>query len=48
MQIHQSSAMALTVTDSTGLLSLNLGINQIGSKGCQFLSEAHWPNLQII
>jgi hypothetical protein len=28
-----------------GLLALNLGSNQIGSKGCEYLSQAKWPNL---
>ena len=46
MQIYQSSTMALIAKDSSQFISLNLGINQIGSKGCQFLSQAHWLNLQ--
>ncbi len=37
--------MALSVKYITGLLSLNLGYNQIGSKGCEYLSHAKWPNL---
>ena len=27
------------------LLALNLGKNEIGSKGCEYLSQAKWPNL---
>jgi hypothetical protein len=27
------------------LLALNLGLNQIGSEGCEYLSQAKWPNL---
>ncbi len=38
----------LIAKDSSQFISLNLGINQIGSKGCQFLSQAHWQNLQIL
>ncbi len=37
--------MALTIKVVAGLLSLNLGTNQIGSKGCEYLSQAKWPNL---
>ncbi len=37
--------MALTLIDTTELLALNLGFNQIGSEGCQYLSQAKWPNL---
>ena len=37
--------MALTVKNITGLLSLNLGDNQIENKGCEYLSQAKWPNL---
>ena len=28
-----------------GLLALNVGRNQIGSEGCEYLSQAKWPNL---
>ena len=37
--------MALTVKDMAGLLALNVERNQIGSKGCEYLSQAKWPNL---
>ena len=37
--------MALTKKHIIGLLALNLGGNQIGSKGCEYLSQAKWPNL---
>ena len=37
--------MALTVKDITGLSAFNLGGNQIGRKGCEYLSQAKWPNL---
>ena len=31
-----------------GLLALNLDRNQIGSKGCEYLIQAKWPNLTIL
>ncbi len=37
--------MALTLKDMAGLLALNLDRNQIGSEGCEYLSQAKWPNL---
>ena len=37
--------MALTKKYMAGLLSLNLEYNQIGSKGCDYLSQAKWLNL---
>ncbi len=37
--------MALTKRDIIRLLALNLGGNDIGSKGCEYLSQAKWPNL---
>ena len=37
--------MAITKRDITGLLALNLGYSQIRSKGCEYLSQAKWPNL---
>ncbi len=37
--------MALTIRDMAWLLVLNLGKNQIRSKGCEYLSQAKWPNL---
>ncbi len=37
--------MALALKDITELLALNLGYNQIGSEGCQYLSQVKWPNL---
>ncbi len=37
--------MALTKRDMFVLVVLNLGSNEIGSKGCKYLSEAKWPNL---
>ncbi len=37
--------MALTERYTAGLLALNLGRNQIGSEGCEYLSQAKWPNL---
>ncbi len=40
--------MALTKNDKAGLLALNLGLNQIGSKGCEYLSQAKWPNLTLL
>ncbi len=40
--------MALTVKNITGLLALNLGGNQIGSEGCEYLSQAKWPNLMLL
>ena len=40
--------MALTIKDITGLLVINLGYNQIGSKGCEYLSQANWPNLKYL
>jgi hypothetical protein len=48
MQIPQPSKMALIAKDRSQFISLNLDINQIGSKGCQFLSQSHWPNLKIL
>ena len=37
--------MAQTKNYITGLLALNLGSNEIGSKGCEYLSQAKWANL---
>ena len=37
--------MALTKRVISGLLALNLGQNQIRDKGCEYLSQAKWPNL---
>ncbi len=37
--------MALTIKVVIRLLALNLGGNQIGSEGCEYLSQAKWPNL---
>ncbi len=37
--------MALTTIDIPQFVSLNLGGNQIGNKGCEFLGEAKWPIL---
>ncbi len=37
--------MALALKDITWLLALYLGFNQIGSEGCEYLSQAKWPNL---
>ena len=37
--------MALTKKHIIGLLAFNLGSNEIGSKGCEYLSQAKWPNL---
>ncbi len=37
--------MALTLKIITELLALNLGDNQIGSEGCEYLSQAKWPSL---
>jgi hypothetical protein len=36
--------MALTKRYTAGLLALNLERNQIGSEGCEYLSQAKWPN----
>ena len=46
MQIHQLNTMAQTVKDITGLISLNLEYNQIGSEGCEYLSQAKWAHLK--
>ena len=40
--------MALTKRDIARLLELNLGRNQIGSKGCEYLSQAKWPKLTYL
>jgi hypothetical protein len=37
--------VALTIIDISGLLSVYLELNQIGSEGCKYLSKAKWPNL---
>ena len=37
--------MGQTVKYITALLSLDLGYNEIGSKGCEYLSQAKWANL---
>ncbi len=37
--------MALTIGDINGLLVLNLEKNEIGNKGCEYLSQAKWHNL---
>jgi hypothetical protein len=37
--------MALTFKDFTVLLALNLGHNQIGSEGCEYLSQVEYLNL---
>ena len=37
--------MARNIKDMAGLLAFNLELNQIGSKGCEYLSQAKWPNL---
>ena len=37
--------MALTIKDKSGLLALNLGLNQIESKGVEYLSQAKWSKL---
>ena len=37
--------MALTKKYITVLIALYLGYNQIGSEGCEYLSQAKWPNL---
>jgi hypothetical protein len=36
--------VALTIKVVIGLLALNLGKNQIESKGVEYLSQAKWPN----
>ena len=40
--------MALTKKYITVLIALNLGYNQIGSEGCEYLSQAKWPNLNYL
>ena len=40
--------MALTVKNIAGLLALNLGSNQIGSKGCEYLCQVKWPYLTYL
>jgi hypothetical protein len=37
--------VAQTNKDNAELLAFNLGYNQIGSEGCEYLSQAKWPNL---
>ena len=37
--------MALIKNYITGLLVLNLGLNEIGSEGCRYLIQVKWPNL---
>jgi hypothetical protein len=37
--------VALTKKYMAWLLSHNLEYNPIGSKGCEYLSQAKWPNL---
>ena len=37
--------MARTKKYITGLLLPHLGFNHIGSKGCEYLSQAKWPSL---
>ena len=48
MQIYQPSTMAQTVKDIAELLSLNLGYNEIGSKGYEFLSQAKWAHFKSL
>ncbi len=45
MHVFEQGIVAITKRDITVLLSLNLGRNQIGSKGCESLSQAKWPSL---
>ena len=45
MQVFERGIVAITKRDITVLLSLNLGRNQIGSKGCEYLSHSKWANL---
>jgi hypothetical protein len=45
MLISQGNEVALTKRNKSGLLVLNLGGNEIGSEGCEYLSQAKWPNL---
>ncbi len=45
MQVFERGKVALTIKVVAGLLALNLGGNDIGSKGCEYLSQAKWPNL---
>jgi hypothetical protein len=40
--------VALTKRDITRLLVLKLGGNEIGSKGCEYLSQAKWPILKYL
>ncbi len=40
--------MALALKDITALLAFNLEGNQIGSEGCEYLSQAKWPNLKYL
>ncbi len=40
--------MALTIKYMAWLLSLNLGFNQIGSIGCEYLIQAKWPKLTYL
>ncbi len=40
--------MALTKRDMARLLALNLGGNEIGSKGCEYLNQGKWPNLTYL
>ena len=45
MQLFNRGKVALTLKDITELLLLNLGQNEIGSKGCEYLNQAKWPKL---
>ena len=40
--------MALTKKYMAGLLAINLASNEIGNEGCEYLSQAKWPNLTCL
>ncbi len=40
--------MALTESIKSGLVLLDLEYNQIGSEGCEYLSQTKWPNLKYL
>ncbi len=48
MQIPQLSAMAIHESNIILFISLKLAHNQIGNKGCEYLSQSQWPFLKSI
>ena len=48
MQILQPSAMALTAKDISWFIFLHLVGNQIRNEGCELISQAKWPLIEIL